>query len=81
MQNIIYINIEDKQQVLLYSIGNYIWHLVMNHNGKEYEKEYIYVCVCVYTYMSESLCCTSETNTTLKINYVCAKSLQLCLTL
>ena len=51
MQNIIDINIMDKQQVLLYSTGNYIQHLVMNHNGKEYEKEYICVCVCVYTYI------------------------------
>ena len=52
MQNIIYINIMDKQQVLLYSTGNYIQHLVMNHNGKEYEKEYIYVCVCIHICLS-----------------------------
>ena len=45
----------DKQQVLLYSTGNYIQYPVTNHNGKEYEKEYIY----------ESLCCTAEINTTL----------------
>ena len=31
--------------------------------GKEPEKEWIYV------YITESLCCTPETNTTLKINY------------
>ena len=30
-------------KVLLYSTGNYIQYLVINHNGKEYEKEYIYV--------------------------------------
>ena len=30
-------------KVLLYSIGNYVRHLVTNHNGKEYEKEYTYV--------------------------------------
>ena len=28
-------------KVLLYSKGNYIQHPVINHNGKEYEKEYI----------------------------------------
>ena len=32
---------------------------VINHNGKEYEKEYVYMCI------TESLCCTAETNTTL----------------
>ena len=36
----------DKQQVLLYSTGNYIQYHVINYNGKEYEKE------CV----TESLC-------------------------
>ena len=44
-----------KQQynkVLLYSTGNYIQYPVINHNGKEYEKEYI----CI----TESLCCTAE---------------------
>ena len=30
-------------KVLLYSTGNYIQHPVINHNGKEYEKECIYV--------------------------------------
>ena len=42
-------------KTLLYITGNYIQYPVINHNGKEYEKEYIY----------ESLCCTPETNTTL----------------
>ena len=33
-----------KKQVLLYSIGSYIQYPVINHNGKEYEKNtYIYV--------------------------------------
>ena len=38
--------------VLLYSIGNYIQSLVMEHNGRYYKKKniYIYVCVCVYMY-------------------------------
>ena len=29
-------------KVLVYSIGNYIQYPVINHNGKEYQKEYIY---------------------------------------
>ena len=33
----------DKHMVLLYSTGNYIQYLVVNYNGKEYEKEYIYM--------------------------------------
>ena len=28
---------------LLYSMGNYIQCCVINHDGKEYEKEYIYI--------------------------------------
>ena len=27
---------------IVYSTGNYIQYHVINHNGKEYEKEYIY---------------------------------------
>ena len=46
-------------KVLLYSTENYIQYSVTNHNGKEYEKEYIYI------YINETLCCTPETNTTL----------------
>ena len=30
-------------KVLLYSTGNYILYPVINHNRKEYEKEYVYV--------------------------------------
>ena len=45
-------------KVLLYSTGNYIQHPMINHNGKEYEKE----CICICT--TESLCCTAEINTT-----------------
>ena len=48
-----------KNKVLLYSIGNYIQYPIINHNGKEYEKEYVYLCV------TESLCCIPETTTTL----------------
>ena len=42
---------------LLYSTGNSTQYFVITYNGKESEKEYIYI--------TESLCCTSETNTTL----------------
>ena len=45
-------------KVLLYSPGNNIQYPVINHNGKEYEKN-IYVCI------TESLGCTAEINTTL----------------
>ena len=31
--------------ILLYSIGKYTQYPVINHNGKEYEKEYIYICL------------------------------------
>ena len=36
--------------VLLYSAGNYVHYHVINHNGKEYEKEY------THTHITESLC-------------------------
>ena len=35
--------IEWINKVLLFSTGNYIQYPVINHNGKEYEKEYIYM--------------------------------------
>ena len=35
-------------KVLLYSTGNYIQHSVTNHNGKEYEKEYIHIYINIY---------------------------------
>ena len=38
-------------KVLLFSSGNYIQYPVINHNGKEYEKEYIYVCIYIYIYI------------------------------
>ena len=31
-------------KVLLDSTGNYIQHSTINHNGKEYGKQYIHVC-------------------------------------
>ena len=53
----------NKQQVLLYSTGNYIQYSVANHNGKEHEKEYIYIYICIC--ITVSLYCTVETTTTL----------------
>ena len=32
-------------EVLLYSIGNYIQFLELEHDGKEYKKEYVYICM------------------------------------
>ena len=58
-------------KVLLYSTGNYILYHVINHNGKEYKKEYIYI--YTHTYISESICYTVEVTTTLKINYTSIK--------
>ena len=49
--------VKQMNKMLLSSTGNYIQYPVINHNGQEYEKEYI----CV----SESLCCMPESNTTL----------------
>ena len=40
MQMIVYRRINNK--VLLDSTGKYIQYPVTNHNGKEYEKEYMY---------------------------------------
>ena len=60
--------INDKD--LLCSTGNYTQHLVITYNGKESEKEYMYV----HMYVTESLCCTPETNTTLQINCTSIKT-------
>ena len=38
----------------LYSPGNYIQYPVINHNGKDYEKE---MCVCIYVYVCQLLSC------------------------
>ena len=51
-------------KVLLYSTGNCIQCLVINHNGKEYLKN---------VYVTESLCCAAKIKTTLNINYISAK--------
>ena len=52
-------------KVLLYGTGNCSQYPVMNHSGKEYEKER----VRVYIHETESLCSTAEINATLWINY------------
>ena len=52
-------------KVLLCSTGNYIQYPVVNHNGKEYEKNGLYMCVCACVCVYESSCCTAEIHTTL----------------
>lgn len=50
----------DRQQVPLYSNGNYIQYPLIKHNGK---RMYIYIYI-IYTHThTESLCCTAETHT------------------
>ena len=46
-------------EILLYSTGNYIQFLGIDHNGREYEKKNVYIC------MTGSLCSTAEIDTTL----------------
>ena len=50
-------------KVLPYSTENYIQYPMINHKGKEHKKKNVYICI------TESLCCTAEINTTLKIRY------------
>ena len=63
-------------KVLLYSTGNYIQYPVINHNGKENEKEYLSIylsSIYLSIYLSESLRCTAEIKTTLLIYYTSIK--------
>ena len=54
---------------LLYNSGNYIQYLVLGYNGKQSEN-YIYIHIyIIHMSVTESLCCISETNRTLQINY------------
>ena len=40
------------KKVLLYSTGKYIQYPVINHTGKEYEKDiYIYIYIYIYMYI------------------------------
>ena len=48
---------------LSYSTGNSAQYSVITYTGKESEKEW------TYAYVTESLCCTPEANTTLSINH------------
>ena len=51
---------------LSYITGNYIQCLLITFHGKESEKKmYIHISMYRYIYITESLCCTPETNTTL----------------
>ena len=48
-------------KVLLYSTGNYIQYLMINHNGKDYKNE------CKFLCKTESLGCIAESNTILSV--------------
>ena len=39
---------EETKHACMYSTRNSTQYVVINHNGKEYEKECVCVCVCVY---------------------------------
>ena len=39
----VYIEWTNNNKILLYRTGNYIQYPLINHNGKEYEKE----CICI----------------------------------
>jgi len=60
-------------KVLLYSTGNNIQYLVINHKGKDYEKLYVYmyryILYILYIYITEPFYCTPEANKTLYISY------------
>ena len=49
----------NKQWDLTVQHGNYVQSLVIEHDGRKYEKENVYV------YMTGSICYTAETDTTL----------------
>ena len=49
-------------EVLLYSTGNYIQSLGIDHDERQYKKKNVFIC------MTGSLCCTEEIGTTLYIN-------------
>ena len=46
-------------EILLYCTGNYIQSLVMEHDGRYYEKKNVYICI------TGSLCCSAEMDRTL----------------
>ena len=65
-------------EILLYSMGNYIQSLVMEHYGGSCEKKNIYVYthththvyMYIYIYMTGPLFCIAKIDRTLKINYI-----------
>ena len=64
----------DKQQGPTTQHGNYVQYPVINHNGKEYEKEHIYnIYTDTYAYEFEAFCPIVEINTMLYINYASIK--------
>ena len=47
-------------KVLLCSTGNYVQYPMINHNGKEYEKECIYVLLTLFAVQNKlTKCCNS----------------------
>ena len=52
-----------RNEVLLYSTGNYIQSLGREHDGRSLDKKNVYMCV------TGSLCSTAEIDTTQYINY------------
>ena len=44
------LHIEWINKILLNSTGNYIQYPVINHHGKEYEKEFIHIYIYIYDY-------------------------------
>ena len=50
---------------LLYSTKNYTQYFVIAYKREDSEKECVYIYIHTHTYVSESLRCTPETNTTL----------------
>ena len=56
--------IQQINKVLLYNTRNWIQNYVINFMEKNVKKNTC-VCACVCVYITESLCCPPETNTTL----------------
>ena len=66
------LHIEWINKILLNSTGNYIQYPVINHHGKEYEKEFIHIYTYIYIWL---LFCTAEIGTTLLISYTSVKNI------
>ena len=57
---------------LLYSTGNDTQYLIITYNGRKDKKR---IHISIYICITESLCCTPETNT-LQINHISIKVFQ-----